>query len=157
MLVKEGLAASADGEFTKKAVAMCANGIELVEDAAKEVKAILEYPLKENLKDDKMKKVIEDDFGEIADAIIAGFESGELQSAIEKNEFKGFVNATGKELGRKGKRLFMPFRIALTGRMQGPEVGDVLGLIATEGTPESAVSLDDRVAALKAESAAWAK
>ena len=101
--------------------------------------------------------VIEDDFGEIADAIIAGFESGELQSAIEKNEFKGFVNATGKELGRKGKRLFMPFRIALTGRMQGPEVGDVLSLIATEGTPESAVSLDDRVAALKAESAAWAK
>ena len=157
VLVKEGLAASADGEFTKKAVAMCANGIELVEDAAKEVKAILEYPLKENLKDDKMKKVIEDDFGEIADAIIAGFESGELQSAIEKNEFKGFVNATGKELGRKGKRLFMPFRIALTGRMQGPEVGDVLSLIATEGTPESAVSLDDRVAALKAESAAWAK
>ena len=58
---------------------MCANGIELVEDAAKEVKAILEYPIKENLKDDKMKKVIEDDFGEIADAIIAGFESGELQ------------------------------------------------------------------------------
>jgi glutamyl-tRNA synthetase len=51
----------------------------------------------------------------------------------------------------------MPFRIALTGRMQGPEVGDVLSLIATEGTPESAVSLDDRVAALKAESAAWAK
>ena len=104
-----------------------------------------------------MMKVIEDDFGEIADAVITGFESGELQAAIEKNDFKGFVNATGKALGRKGKRLFMPFRIALTGRMQGPDVGEVLDLLNTEGGPESAVSLADRVAVLKAESAAWAK
>ena len=51
----------------------------------------------------------------------------------------------------------MPFRIALTGRMQGPDVGEVLDLLNTEGGPESAVSLADRVAVLKAESAAWAK
>ena len=85
-----------------------------------------------------MAKIFEDDFGEIVDAIVAGHESGELAKAIEAGEFKAFVNATGKSLERKGKRLFMPFRVALTGRMQGPEVGDVLDL-------------------LKAQSAAWAK
>jgi glutamyl-tRNA synthetase len=38
----------------------------------------------------------------------------------------------GKAQGRKGKRLFMPMRVALTGRMAGPDVGDVLGMLALE-------------------------
>ena len=105
VLVEQGLAESADTAFVAKAVAMCANGIELVQDAAKEVEDILGYPLAENVEDAKMVKVLEDDFGEIADAVIAGFESGELVEAIEKGDFKGFVNKTGKALERKGKRL----------------------------------------------------
>ena len=157
VLVNEGLAASADSDFVKKAVKLCANGIELVEDAAKEVRDILAYDLAGNVSDEKMKKVLEDDFGEIADAVIAGFESGELAAAIEANDFKKFVNGIGKTLYRKGKRLFMPVRIALTGRMQGPDVGEVLDLLSSEGVPDSAVGLEARVAALKAESAAWAK
>lgn len=157
VLVEEGLAESIDSPYTAKAVALCANGIELVQDAAAEVKAINSYPLKENLEDAKMKKILEDDFGEIADAVVAGFESGELQEAIKNGEFKGFINGVGKALGRKGKRLFMPMRVALTGRMQGPDVGEVLDLLATEGVPTSATSLAERVEALKAESGAWAK
>jgi glutamyl-tRNA synthetase len=35
----------------------------------------------------------------------------------------------GKAQTRKGKRLFMPIRIALTGRMSGPDVGDVLCML----------------------------
>ena len=79
VLVEEGLAESVDSPFTSKATTLCANGIELVQDAAAEVKAILAYPLKENVGDDKMKKILDDDFGEIADAVVAGFESGELE------------------------------------------------------------------------------
>ena len=157
VLVEQGLAESADTAFVAKAVAMCANGIELVQDAAKEVEDILGYPLAENVEDAKMVKVLEDDFGEIADAVIAGFESGELVEAIEKGDFKGFVNKTGKALERKGKRLFMPFRVALTGRMQGPDVGEVMDLLVSEGVPDKAVKLEARVEALKAASAAWAK
>ena len=82
VLVEKGLAESADTAFVAKAVAMCANGIE--RDAAKEVEDILGYQLAENVEDAKMVKVLEDDFGEIADAVIAGFESGELVEAIEK-------------------------------------------------------------------------
>ena len=45
----------------------------------------------------------------------------------------------------------MPFRIALTGRMQGPEVGDVLTLLdKAAGSSDTIVSLDERVATLKA-------
>ena len=156
-LVENGLAEDVNSAFTGKAVALCANGIELVQDATAEVRQILEYPLAENVADAKMVKIFEDDFGEIVDAIVAGHESGELVKAIEAGEFKKFVNATGKSLERKGKRLFMPFRVALTGRMQGPEVGDVLDLLVAEGAPASAVSLDARIEQLKAQSAAWAK
>lgn len=38
----------------------------------------------------------------------------------------------GKAQGRKGKRLFMPMRIAFTGRMSGPDVGEVLSMLALE-------------------------
>ncbi|MEX4007905.1 glutamate--tRNA ligase [Neoaquamicrobium sediminum] len=40
-----------------------------------------------------------------------------------------------KELsGRKGRVLFMPLRLALTGREQGPELADLLPLLGREGT-----------------------
>jgi glutamyl-tRNA synthetase len=157
VLVEKGLAKEAESAFAKKAAAMCANSIELVEDAASEVEAILGYPLAENAEDAKMAKIFEDDFGEIADAVVAGFDSGELRSAIEAGEFKAFVNATGKALERKGKRLFMPFRVALTGRMQGPDVGEVMDLLIAEGVPDKAVKLEERVEALKKMSDKWSK
>lgn len=43
-----------------------------------------------------------------------------------------WVNSVGKAQGRKGKRLFMPMRVAFTGRMAGPDVGDVLAMLALE-------------------------
>ena len=48
----------------------------------------------------------------------------------------------------------MPFRVALTGRMQGPDVGEVMDLLVSEGVPDKAVKLEARVEALKAASAA---
>ena len=43
-----------------------------------------------------------------------------------------WIKGVGKAQGRKGKRLFMPMRIAFTGRMSGPDVGDVLSMLALE-------------------------
>lgn len=43
-----------------------------------------------------------------------------------------WVNSVGKAQGRKGKRLFMPMRVAFTGRMSGPDVGEVLAMLALE-------------------------
>ncbi len=37
--------------------------------------------------------------------------------------------AKGKALTRKGKRLFHPIRVALTGSMSGPDIGEQLGLL----------------------------
>jgi glutamyl-tRNA synthetase len=65
---------------------------------------------------------------------LQAYDSGELTKAAQEGNdaFKGWAKALGKAQGRKGKRLFMPLRIALTGSMQGPEVGDVLHLLSLE-------------------------
>ncbi len=43
-----------------------------------------------------------------------------------------WVMSVGKAQGRKGKRLFMPMRVAFTGSMSGPDVGEVLAMLALE-------------------------
>jgi len=73
---------------------------------------------------------------------------------VADDTVKKWIMAQGKAMTRKGKGLFMPMRIALTGRMQGPEVPAVLSmLVAVEGeAAEGAgfVNLDARMAELKA-------
>lgn len=43
-----------------------------------------------------------------------------------------FVNAVKEQSGRKGKQLFMPLRLALTGRSDGPELPKVFALLGRE-------------------------
>jgi glutamyl-tRNA synthetase len=49
--------------------------------------------------------------------------------------WKAYIKKVGSELSLKGKNLFHPVRLALTGRMSGPDVGDQLKLLglATSG------------------------
>jgi glutamyl-tRNA synthetase len=48
--------------------------------------------------------------------------------------WKGWVDEVKQRLGRKGKALFMPLRLALTGLSSGPELADLLPLLGREGT-----------------------
>jgi len=48
--------------------------------------------------------------------------------------WKTWTEAVKTATGRKGKNLFMPLRLALTGRAQGPELADLLVLIGPERT-----------------------
>ncbi len=68
------------------------------------------------------------------------------------------MNGVGKAQKRKGKRLFMPMRILLTGRMQGADVGEQLEALRLDGGGKEVnveggkvdyVSLDQRVDKLK--------
>lgn len=48
--------------------------------------------------------------------------------------WKDWTGAIRKASGRKGKALFMPLRLALTGLASGPELADLLPLLGREGT-----------------------
>ena len=154
-LTQAGLVKAADSPFAKAAVEIVAQSLELVNDAEKELLPLLGYPLDETLASDGAKKVVEDNFNEVAQAVVAAYDAGELQAAIDSSEpkaFKDWINAIGKAQERKGKRLFMPIRIALTGRMQGPDVGEQMKLLALEDgdvTGATLVPLGERIEALR--------
>lgn len=116
---------------------------------------MLAYPLTDTLASGAAAAILEDDFAAVAAAVVAAADSGELAAALgEADGYKGWVKALGKAQGRKGKRLFMPLRLALTGRTQGPEVGDQLAVLAAEGgavaEAGALVPLAARIEALRA-------
>ncbi|MHA6253385.1 glutamate--tRNA ligase [Oceanobacillus sp. CAU 1775] len=56
-------------------------------------------------------------------------------SALEdfsKDEIKAQIKATQKATGHKGKKLFMPIRVATTGQMHGPELPFAIELLGKE-------------------------
>ncbi len=52
----------------------------------------------------------------------------------DRNVWKNWTDAVKKATGRKGKALFMPLRLALTGLESGPELAKILPLVGREGT-----------------------
>jgi glutamyl-tRNA synthetase len=52
----------------------------------------------------------------------------------DRSTWKTWTNAVKEVTGRKGKALFMPLRLALTGLESGPELADLLPLLGLEGT-----------------------
>ena len=55
------------------------------------------------------------------------------------------MKAAGKEMGKKGKDLFLPMRICMTGCMQGPDVGDQVWLVQKAGSVVNTSELEDFV------------
>jgi glutamyl-tRNA synthetase len=58
--------------------------------------------------------------------VLAAHDSGDLAAAVAggHDTFKKWINSVGKAQKRKGKRLFMPMRVALTVCGLGRAVGD---------------------------------
>ena len=55
-----------------------------------------------------------------------------LEGELTPGIFKQIVKEVGKELKAKGKNLFMPVRIGLTGRMKGVELDILVSLLGKE-------------------------
>ncbi len=58
--------------------------------------------------------------------------SGLVPDALDGNSWEAFTNAVKEKTGAKGKNLFMPLRLALTGRQRGPEMAAIFPLIGPE-------------------------
>lgn len=55
-----------------------------------------------------------------------------FEGELSQEAFKKLVKEVGKEVGVKGKNLFMPIRIGLTGKMSGPELPILSELLGKE-------------------------
>lgn len=58
--------------------------------------------------------------------------AGEIPPDLDAAGFKAAIKAAGKITGRKGKELFMPVRVALTGQSQGPDLGALAELLGRD-------------------------
>lgn len=133
-LVSEGVVNKSGTPFVDAVIQLVCKNVELVSDAGALVRSLLAYPLTETLSTPEAKSVVDDNFKEVAQAVIDAHDSGALATALQGGHdgYKSWVNSVGKAQKRKGKRLFMPMRIAFTGRMQGPDVGDQLTVLSKE-------------------------
>jgi glutamyl-tRNA synthetase len=76
-------------------------------------------------------------FGATEKEIIAGAGADFFSAALEAlrscdGDFKALTKLLKERTGRKGADLFMPLRLALTGRTHGPELAPMLKLMSSE-------------------------
>ncbi|MBR3378673.1 MAG: glutamate--tRNA ligase, partial [Bacillus sp. (in: Bacteria)] len=65
--------------------------------------------------------------------VMASF-AGQLErlESFTPDEIKAAIKAVQKETGHKGKKLFMPIRVAVTGQTHGPELPQSIELLGKE-------------------------
>ncbi|MEW5305233.1 MAG: hypothetical protein WDW36_007789 [Sanguina aurantia] len=133
-LVAAGLIASTDSPFAVAVTKLVSKNLELIPDAEVELRKLLAYPFQQTLVTEDAVPLVADNMKEVVDALLAAYDSGELKTAVDggADVFKKWINSVGKAQKRKGKRLFMPMRIALTGRMEGSDLGEQLAMLMLE-------------------------
>ena len=71
--------------------------------------------------------------GETVPTVLAAFkEQLKVIEPFEEATIKAAIKAVQKETGVKGKNLFMPIRVAISGEMHGPELGKKIELLGRE-------------------------
>eukprot|EP01036_Dinobryon_divergens_P027225 gene27225-35956_t len=150
--------------FLESAAKIAQRDMELTIDSPVLVGNCFKFPLEDTLvSDSHVVEVLEqsESLQKIIDALISDFDGGKLPSGAEEKfaeVWKSYVKQLGAAVGLKGKNLFHPLRLCLTGRMSGPDVGDQLKLLSqSEGiiSPQfPTVTLSDRIAYLRSFSVA---
>jgi len=147
-LVGAEVPAPSAAAFSGAVAGMVADKVELINDAEVLVRAALEYPVRETL---EAKPELAEGLAEVAATIIATHRQGQLPDFTSDDlskDWKAWSKAVGKVLGRKGKSLFMPLRVALTGRGSGPDIPaqlQVLAMAPGVATGCSLVGLEERM------------
>lgn len=139
-LIKEGLieenASEAEMDWARKLVALYQEQMSF----AGEITTLSEQFFKEDI-----------EFDEAANAVISDEHIPELMTALHARfseledfspeQIKAAIKDVQKSTGYKGKKLFMPIRVAVTGQTRGPELPDTISLIGKEKTLERIAKL----------------
>ncbi|GAB2225039.1 hypothetical protein Drorol1_Dr00005821 [Drosera rotundifolia] len=154
---RSGILNESDGQFVEDAVSLLKDGFDLVPDSHKVLTSLLSYPLHATLASEEAKPVLEDQLSEVAVSLLAAYDSGELTKVLDEGHagWQTWVKAFGKSLKRKGKSLFMPLRLLLTGKLHGPDMGLSVVLLHRAGVSSIVnpdfgfITLDERFKVLR--------
>jgi len=98
-------------------------GAEIVELSSMFFKDDLEY-------DEEAKAVLEEE--QVPEVLSAFYDEVDALSPFEADGIKQAIKAVQKSTGQKGKKLFMPIRVAVTGQTHGPELPNAIELLGKE-------------------------
>ncbi len=104
------------------------DSLDTLKEVPEKIKFILD-PMPENLNDEEKEILKGETVPQLVDAIIEKLEGME---SLSFDDAKTFMKEIQKETGIKGKNLFMPTRIAITGVEHGPELQNILYLLGKE-------------------------
>lgn len=151
-VLRDGVVGKADATLMNHVAGMVQEKCDLLNDAAAILSSCLDYELAETAKTcEESSVILGDDFSSLASAISESVSKGEFPADMTadsfEKDFKDWINALGKTTGRKGKRLFMPVRLALTGNLAGPDIGLQLKAVglAAGAEPRKLVTLQQRM------------
>nr|VDC95302.1 unnamed protein product [Brassica oleracea] len=152
-----GILTESEGSFVDEAVELLKDGIDVVTDSDNVLLNLLSYPLHATLASPEAKPAVEDKLREVAASLVAAYDSGEIPRALAEGQsgWQKWVKAFGKSTKRKGKSLFMPLRVLLTGKLHGPEMATSIVLIHKAGSPgivapqAEFVSMEERIKILR--------
>lgn len=148
----------AGSELARKAILLIRGSLQLVNDANEEMSNVFSFPLADTLNGNEAEELVgeEGGFETLSRIVLRDYDAGTMPIGTSgedhTSQWKKWVKAIGKETGRKGKRLFHPLRLALTGKMSGPDVGDiiqVLHLTESEGAAPNVVTIQERIRILR--------
>jgi len=131
-MVAEGLVAEGNEALATHAGEMLQQKCDLVNDGVAQMRDILDYQLTATAEQDEAApQILGDDFAALAKAIVESHAKGDMPTGPDAEAtFKDWVSAIGKATGRKGKRLFFPARLAITGNLAGPDIGAQVASLA---------------------------
>lgn len=122
-------------DFLRAATLMAQPKADLVADVSRLAAEVLQYPFLDNVAGDdpKLAAVLDDGFADFALALCASYDDrkapafcydddGDEEKENAAASFDAWIADLGQQTGRAKKRLFMPARLALTGRVAGPDV-----------------------------------
>jgi glutamyl-tRNA synthetase len=146
-------------KFLQLAGAIAQRDMEVLTEAGRYIMNCLQYPLQQSLDSDPhVGEVLQSPaLSGMITALKRDYHSGTMPTGLQEESFperwKEYVKGLGKELGVKGKGLFHPLRLCLTGRMSGPDVGDQLQLLAhstgiVQGASNTAAPADSAAVAV---------
>ena len=121
-------------EFLRVATVIAQRDMELVTDSNKLVSSCLHYQMDHTLRSDPHVEevLLSPSLPAVISALVGDYDSGTMPRGAEPDFpvlWKAYLKELGKRLTLKGKGLFHPVRLCLTGRMSGPDVGDQMQLI----------------------------
>lgn len=124
--LKAGGIETSDPEKLTRVVEAIKNHISRLDEAAEHARVYFEDP---DLSADKESIVRSETSKQIFELLVS--KTGEMNE-ITIDNFKPVVSEVQKETGIKGKNLFMPIRLALTGMEHGPELGVIAYVLGKE-------------------------